>query len=215
MDLAIFDCDGVLVDSEPIANRILADELTKIGLPTSYRDSIKHYMGKSEADSMSLITEKLGYSPPGAFFKDFQRKLFNVFEIELQPIQGIADALQRISCRMCVASSGSYEKMEKTLGMTNLLTFFEDRIFSASEVERGKPNPDLFLYAAKKMGVSPELCAVVEDSVPGVQAGVAAGMKVFGYVALSNAESLTDAGAQVFNTMNQLPCLLTDLKNSS
>ena len=207
-ELIIFDCDGVLVDSEPIANRVLAEELTKMGLPTSYEESIREYMGKSEADETRLITKKFGQPPPETFFERCARRTYRAFEKELRPIPGIEEALRSISSKMCVASSGHHEKIRKTLGLTGLTPFFGESIFSATDVTRGKPFPDLFLHAAKSLGVTPEHCAVVEDSVPGVQAAKAAKMVVFGYVALSSADQLRQAGAHLFNSMEELPKLL-------
>ncbi len=208
IELVIFDCDGVLVDSETIANKIMAEELTRIGLPTTYEESIRDYMGKSLADGLKLITDRLGSPPPKEYFERSHKRSVEAFEKELKPIPGIFDALNQISIKKCVASSGSHEKIRKTLGITKLLPFFEGKIFSAVDVKKGKPNPDLFLFAAQHMGVPPEYCVVVEDSLPGVQAARAAGMKVFGYQALTSAEVLLEAGAYVFEDMKLLPGLL-------
>ncbi len=213
-DLIIFDCDGVLVDSEPVANRILAEELTKIGLPTTWEESVRYYMGKSGEDNLTVIQKKLGDLPPATFFETCHQRTFAAFKEELKPVSGIGKALQTLSIKKCVASSGTHEKIRYTLGLTELLPFFNGNIFSASDVSRGKPHPDLFLYAADKMGVVPASCVVIEDSLPGVQAGIAAGMKVFGYVALSSADDLVKAGATTFTDMRQLPdLLLTELSD--
>ncbi|MBU2509759.1 HAD family hydrolase [bacterium] len=208
IDLIIFDCDGVLVDSEPVSNKILAEELTKIGLPTTSKESIRNYMGKSEHDNLEEIKKKLGHLPPEAFFESCHKRTFESFKRDLKPVFGITEALRRLPQKKCVASSGSHDKIRYTLGLTNLLPFFIGSIFSAMDVNRGKPHPDLFLHAAEMMGSSPESCVVIEDSLPGVQAGIAAGMKVFGYAAMSAAEDLIKAGATAFTEMKQLPELL-------
>jgi HAD superfamily hydrolase (TIGR01509 family) len=127
---------------------------------------------------------------------------------ELQPIQGIAEAIERIPLERCVASSSGPDKIRATLAQTGLLDFFDGRIFSAHEVERGKPAPDLFLHAASKMGVAPQSCAVIEDTIVGVEGARAAGMSAFGFCAHFTAEVMTDAGATPFGSMAELPGLL-------
>ncbi len=209
IELVIFDCDGVLVDSEPIANQILAEELSRMGLPTTYSGSMRFYMGKSEKDCLDLITEKLGGSPPPNLLKNYHSRTKIAFAEELKPVSGIAEALTRIPFAKCVGSSGSHQKIQTSLSQTGLKPFFKKHIFSASDVKRGKPHPDLFLYAAEKMKVTPDTCVVIEDSVPGVTAAKAAGMRVFGYAALTSAGKLKSAGAEeVFNNMRDLPELL-------
>ena len=130
------------------------------------------------------------------------------FKQELQPVPGIVEVLEELTEPKCVASSGTHEKMRTTLGTTGLYSYFENHIFSATEVERGKPHPDLFLYAAEKMGTEPSRCVVVEDSIPGVQGAISAGMKVLGYARLTSKNALMQAGAQVFSNMLELPQLL-------
>jgi len=208
IELVIFDCDGVLVDSEFIANHILAEELTRIGLPTTYAESIRFYMGKSEKDCLSLIAEKLGGQPPPSLMENYHSRTVIAFAQDLKPVEGISDALRQIPLTKCVGSSGSHQKIHTSLSQTGLQAFFKNNIFSASDVERGKPHPDLFLYAADKMEVTPAACIVIEDSVPGVTAAKGAGMRVFGYAALTSAAQLQSAGAEVFNHMLDLPDLL-------
>ncbi len=208
IELVIFDCDGVLVDSESIANQILAEELSRIGLPTSYAESIQCYMGKSEKDCIDLITEKLGGPPPPNLMENYHSRTEIAFAEKLKPVDGIAEALTRIPFAKCVGSSGSHQKIQTSLSQTGLKPFFNKFIFSASDVKRGKPHPDLFLYAAEKMKVIPGACVVIEDSVPGVTAAKTAGMRVFGYAALTSAGKLKSAGAKVFNNMRDLPVLL-------
>lgn len=145
--------------------------------------------------------------PPG-FVSDFYTRMYDAFQRELRPVPGIISALDRISVPICVASNGNLDKMRTALDITGLLPRFEGRLFSVTEVARGKPFPDLFLYAAQRMGAIPARCVVVEDSPLGVQAGIAAGMHVFGYARLSKVDALAAAGARVFSDMEELPELL-------
>jgi HAD superfamily hydrolase (TIGR01509 family) len=204
--LVIFDCDGVLVDSEPISNRILAEHLTDIGLPTTTEDSIRDYMGRSWATCAELIERRLGRPLPGGFAEGYHEQLYAALRRELRPVAGIEAALDAIAAPTCVASSGAHEKIRTSLGTTGLLERFEGRIFSATDVEHGKPAPDLFLHAASAMGHEPADCVVVEDAPAGVAAGRAAGMRVLGYAALTPPAGLD--GATVFSSMDELPALL-------
>jgi HAD superfamily hydrolase (TIGR01509 family) len=201
----IFDCDGVLVDSEPISNRVLAALLTEAGMPVSPEGAVEAFMGRSWKNVLAWAGER------GRLPEDFRRRyldaMFAAFEAELRPVPGIADALDAITLPDCVASSASLEKMRFTLGHTGLWERFDGRIFSATEVEHGKPAPDLFLHAAASMGWDPAECAVVEDSPAGVEAGRRAGMTVFGYAGRTPAEQLGGAD-RVFAVMAELPGLL-------
>jgi HAD superfamily hydrolase (TIGR01509 family) len=210
-ELVIFDCDGTLVDSEPAGNRVLAELLTEIGLPTRYEESVRDYMGRSVASCIEIIEGRLGRPVPDDFVERLRERTFAAFRRGLEPIPGVREALDRIRLPCCVASSGPPEKMRLTLGLTGLLERFDDRLFSATEVSRGKPSPDLFLHAAARMGAAPERCAVVEDSALGVRAGAAAGMTVFGFAAATAPEALQAAGATTtFQEMSILPTLLED-----
>ncbi|HYM56868.1 MAG TPA: HAD family hydrolase [Solirubrobacteraceae bacterium] len=202
----IFDCDGVLVDSEPISNRVLAEALTGIGLPMTAEESTATFMGRSWASVVEIVEERLGRAVPTDLRARYLDQVFAAFERELRPVPGIAAALDRIALPWCVASSSSHEKMRFTLGHTGLLGRFEGRLFSATEVTHGKPAPDLFLHAAARMGWAPEECAVVEDSPAGVQAALAAGMTALGYAGRTDPALL--AGARIFTRMAELPALL-------
>ncbi|MCF3136465.1 HAD family hydrolase [Streptomyces olivochromogenes] len=210
-DLIIFDNDGVLVDSEPISNRLLAAYLTELGHPTSYEDSIRDYMGSAMHRIHELVLERSGRRLPDDFDDTFHSRVFAAFERELKPVAGVADVLEKLAADgvpYCVASSGSHERIRVGHRTTGLDRWFEeDRIFSSQDVGRGKPEPDLFLYAAERMGVAPERCAVVEDSPLGVQAAMAAGMDVYGFTAMTPAERLTGAN-QLFADMGELADLL-------
>jgi HAD superfamily hydrolase (TIGR01509 family) len=207
-ELVVLDCDGVLVDSEPIANVIFAEMLNNLGLEVTLEDMFRDFMGRSMTTCLQTIRDRLGTPPPTGFVEELKRRTSAALSENLRPVYGIECALDRISIPYCVASSGDHEKMTLTLGLTGLLDRFDGRLFSATEVERGKPHPDLFLYAAERMGADPARTAVVEDSEVGVRAGVTAGMTVFGYARLSDPLTLTDAGAIVFDSMKQLPELL-------
>lgn len=162
------------------------------------------------ADCMRVVEERLGHAPPLDFVAKLQERTFQAFELGgLQPMPGIEDALDAIPVPVCVASSGELEKMRFTLGLTGLLPRFEGRLFSVTQVAHAKPAPDIYLYAAERMRADPRRCAVIEDSLFGAQAGVAAGMTVFGYSAHTDAQALRRVGAdQTFAEMRELPRLL-------
>ncbi|MET9836134.1 HAD family hydrolase [Streptomyces sp. NPDC006385] len=210
-ELVIFDNDGVLVDSEPISNRLLAAYLTELGHPTSYEDSIRDYMGSAMHRIHDLVLERTGQRLPEDFDEVFHARVFAAFERELKPVAGVVDVLEKLAGNgvpYCVASSGSHERIRVGHRTTGLERFFDDRrIFSSQDVGRGKPAPDLFLYAAERMGVAPERCVVVEDSPLGVQAAVAAGMDVYGFTAMTPAAKLAGA-ARLFVAMGELADLL-------
>ena len=208
IDLVILDCDGVLVDSEPISNRILTAMLAEIGLPLSVEETTRDFVGRSMADCWRVIEQRLGRAVPQDFAARYDRLLLAAFRRELRPVRGVAEALGRVARPVCVASSGSLEKIRTSLGLTGLLPRFENRLFSAAEVRRGKPAPDLFLYAADRMRARAGRCVVVEDSPRGVRAGVAAGMTVLGYAERSAPSELEAEGARSFERMSELPGLL-------
>ncbi|MFH9405184.1 HAD family hydrolase [Streptomyces sp. NPDC017638] len=210
-DLVIFDNDGVLVDSEPISNRLLAAYLTELGHPTSYEDSIRDYMGSAMHRVHDLVLERTGRRLPEDFDEVFHVRVFAAFERELRPVPGVTGVLEELAADgvpYCVASSGSHERIRVGHRTTGLDRWFADeRIFSSEDVGRGKPAPDLFLHAARRMGVAPGRCVVVEDSPLGVRAAVAAGMDVYGFTAMTPAERLAGA-ARLFSRMEELTGLL-------
>lgn len=208
-DLVIFDCDGVLVDSEPLANRVMTESLRSLGLEIDYEEVCRTFLGLSMARCVEIIEERLGRPLPEGFVDRLQARTFEAFRGGLRPVEGVSRALGRIDVPVCVASSGEHEKMRLTLGLTGLLDRFEGRIFSATEVQRGKPHPDLFLHAARSLGARPDRCVVVEDSPPGVLAARAAGMAALGYAGGDGGEGLAAAGARLFHSMAELPELLT------
>jgi HAD superfamily hydrolase (TIGR01509 family) len=209
-DLVIFDCDGVLVDSELIANRVFAEMLVELGLPVTIDDMFERFVGHSMTYCLDLVRGMLGRAVPPGFVDELRERTARAFTEELQPVAGIHAALDALTCATCVASSGDQAKMRITLGLTGLLERFEGRLFSVTQVANGKPAPDVFVFAAAQMGVNPERVAVVEDTPAGVAAGIAAGMTVFGYAGRTQAARLHNAGAAVvFTDMHELPALLS------
>jgi HAD superfamily hydrolase (TIGR01509 family) len=210
-DLVLFDNDGVLVDSEPIANRALAGLLTELGVPTTYEDSLRDYLGGTIARVHTMVRERDGITLPADFDHVYHERVFAGFRAELEAVVGVAavlDRLDAIGVRYCLASSGTHERIRIALTRTELIGRFPDSVvFSGQDVAHGKPAPDLFLHAAATMGVDPARCAVVEDSPLGVAAARAAGMTVYGYCAMTPPERLVDADA-LFKDMVDLPGLL-------
>ena len=206
-ELIIFDNDGVLVDSEPVANRVLAALLTEYGFRCTPEESITTFMGHSMPQVRAMVEARLGRLLPADLEARYVEQLFPAFERSLRPIPGIVDALRAIDQAVCVASSGTHERIRLTLGSTGLWDRFGGRVFSAQDVAQGKPAPDLFLHAAASLGVDPRRCAVVEDSPAGVTAANAAGMTSFGFARLVPPERLAHA-TRVFSDMRLLPGLL-------
>jgi len=204
----IFDCDGVLVDTELVSNTVLAGLLTDAGLPTTLELCLRDYRGRSLTSVMELAAQRHGAPLPVDIPERYYAEAQARFAREVQPIPGVVAALDEIALPMCVASSGTHHKMEVTLRATGLWERFEGAIFSATEVAHGKPAPDLFLHAARAMGFEPASTAVVEDSVPGVEAARAAGMRALAFAGDGDAGALAAAGGEVFDEMAQLPALL-------
>jgi HAD superfamily hydrolase (TIGR01509 family) len=210
LDLVIFDCDGVLVDSEPLALRVCVELGAELGWPLTEKEIIDRFLGRSERAVRAQIEERLGPEAADRWETLYRERLNAAIDTELTEVDGISEALDALTLPSCIASSGSHAKMRRTLTRTGLYERFAGRIFSASEVERGKPAPDLFLHAASRLGVAPERCAVVEDSQYGVRAARAAGMRCFAYAGgLTPAEWLEGPDTVVFTDMRKLPVLLS------
>jgi HAD superfamily hydrolase (TIGR01509 family) len=212
-DLVIFDCDGVLIDSEVIACRVDAACFAEIGLPITAEDVMERYVGTSARTMFADIEARHGVRLPEDFGLTLRERIAAAFETELKAMDGIEAVLDALPCARCVASSSAPDRLRHALSLTELLGRFDPHVFSATQVPRGKPAPDLFLFAAQRMGVAPARCVVVEDSMPGVEAGVAAGMRVLGFTGgghcrPEHAERLRAAGAaDVFCHMRELPRL--------
>jgi HAD superfamily hydrolase (TIGR01509 family) len=213
IDLVIFDCDGVLVDSERLAVKIDVQVLACLGWVLTEEEVIRRFVGVSDAHFRREVEQHLGRTLAEEWEAEFQPLYQQAYETELRPVEGIVEALEQITTPTCVASSGTHEKMRRTLSLTGLYERFVGRIFSATEVARGKPAPDLFLHAAKRMGVDPSRCVVVEDSVHGAEAARAAGMRVLAYGGgVTPAERLGGARTVVFTEMRELPGLLREVE---
>jgi HAD superfamily hydrolase (TIGR01509 family) len=211
-DLIIFDCDGVLVDSERIANEVFAKILNEeCGFSLSLDDMFEKFVGRSSLQCMELIEELLGEKPPAGIEERYKSEIDLALKSSVTSVKGIEKVLAEITIPYCVASSGSYEKMQTTLGKTNLLPLFEGKLHSTSDVPQGKPFPDIYHYAAKNMDITdPFKCLVVEDSPLGVEGGVAAGMTVFGYSELMSKQRLLDAGAH--HTFDDMALLIDEIE---
>ncbi|HET9652822.1 MAG TPA: HAD family hydrolase, partial [Usitatibacter sp.] len=179
--LVIFDCDGVLVDTEPVSNRVLQERLGAIGLAMPLDAVIRTFVGRSKSDCLAIAARLLGRALPEGFGDEWDRAFDAALEEETLPVEGIVEVLRDFPLPYCVASNGEPERMRLALRAAGLLPFVEGRLFTASEVARPKPAPDLFLHAARTMGASAAQSVVVEDTTTGVKAAVAAGMRVYAF----------------------------------
>lgn len=210
--LVIFDCDGVLVDSEVISIAVDEIVLADIGWPITQDEIIERFVGRSDRHFQKVVEEHLGRKLPDDWNDSYKHLYREALERSLRSVSGVVDALDLIEYSTCVASNGSHEKMQFTLGLTGLLHRFEGRIFSASEVLHAKPAPDLFLHAATVLGFTPRQCVVVEDSVTGVNAALAAGMKVIAYGGgVTPRELLVGDGVVVIDDMSELSDTINEL----
>jgi HAD superfamily hydrolase (TIGR01509 family) len=216
IELVIFDCDGVLVDSEPISLRCLTDGLNRIGVPIDVDTVRVRFAGTSMPSIMDHIARDYGVTAPEGFVATVKAETLRAFDERLKAMPGVAEAVAALTLPRCVASSSDPVRLRHSLGLTGLLPLFEGRIYSATMVARGKPAPDLFLYAARAMGVAPERCLVIEDSVPGVTAASAAGMRVAGFTGgghwahdRSGADLVAAGAGQVFRNFHTLGDVLT------
>jgi HAD superfamily hydrolase (TIGR01509 family) len=200
-DLIIFDCDGVLVDSEALENQLLVDMAERHGLRVNADEAHLEFVGRKLADCVRHMERVAGRNLPDTFIEDYRKQLKVIVERELKPIAGVREALELIAVLKCVASNGPRNKIEQALRVTGLQKFFEGRLFCAYDVSAWKPEPDLFLHAAKMMGVPPEACTVIEDSRLGVQAALAAGMRVVAYEPTGGVVP----GTITIKSMDQLP----------
>ncbi len=212
LQLVIFDCDGVLVDSEIISNEVLARSLTEQGLPTTLTEARRDYQGLLLTDIDSQAQTKLGRPLAKDWLQRYECDRAAVFRRELRAVPGAAETVKRIRAagvRVCVASQGKLSKTRLSLRLTKLDDLFPHQVlFSAYSVAHGKPHPDLFLHAAARMAVEPSCCAVVEDTPSGVMAAVAAGMRALGYAADSDEAALRRAGAETLLALEELPAAL-------
>ena len=218
LDLVIFDCDGVLVDSEAISCRVHAETLTRHGYPITFEQVLQRFLGVSDHEAGLIIEAEMGRKLPDDFEAQRKQAVLQCYADELRGIPHIGEAFAGIDLPKCVASSGTPEKIRHGLGYAGLYDLLAPHIFSASQVRRGKPAPDLFLFAAEQMRARPAHCVVIEDSAAGITAARAAGMTVLGFHGGSHcrpghAGLLRDAGAiETFDDMRQLPGLIAQMK---
>lgn len=218
-DLIIFDCDGVLVDSEALACVVHAEVLTEYGYTITAAQVHERFLGRSAREARLEVESELGRVLPDTYTVQLRATIDRVFGEKLTPVPYIAETLGRLSQRTCVASSGTPTRIRSSLGTTELIDYFAPNLFSAMQVERGKPAPDLFLFAAAQMNTPPARCLVIEDSVPGVTGARAAGMAVIGFTGGSHcrpgdADRLRAAGATiVIDDMRDLPALTAQTLN--
>lgn len=206
-DLVIFDCDGVLIDSERLAIRTESQILAELGWPLPEAEVIERFVGRSSVYMKSVIEEQIGR--PVDWQVEFELRMRDVCERELVPVDGVVAVLDALTLPTCVASSSSHDMLNFKLGLTGLAERFSGRIYSADDVAHGKPDPAVFLFAAASLGAAPDRCAVIEDSASGVEAGLAAGMKVFAFCGgVTHAAQLEREGVALFDSMDQLPELL-------
>lgn len=208
--LVIFDCDGVLIDSEPIANRIFSEQLAKVGIHMTPEEVWHAFVGNSRDRCIDMAGAMRGAPLPEGFAQMWDDALHEALDVEARPVAGITELLRALPVPYCVASNGEPTHMQRGLAAAGLMPLVQGRLFSAAEVARPKPAPDVYLHAAQAMGVAPERCAVVEDTPTGARAALAAGMRVFGYVGspMNQRERLEALGATVFTHMRELPALL-------
>ena len=216
--LVIFDCDGVLVDSEPLSIRVLVETMHELGIDLTADDCYRHFLGRSFTSLKLTLKEKFDRTLSDEQITGIRERLHELFRRELLPVPGVAEMLAGLGVPVCVASSSLPDRIRFSLEVTGLAGFFGDRVFSASMVVHGKPAPDLFLLAARRMGVAPENCVVIEDSPAGIEAAHQAAMRAFAFIGGSHAvaANLRECVAplqpyRIFKRMEELPDLLAQL----
>jgi phosphoglycolate phosphatase len=210
-ELVIFDCDGVLVESEPLATRVFVQILTEHGFKVNYEEYLRKFSGAVIYQRLEAASQELKWTPPANFMSIFDERLSVLTEKELKSVPGIHALLKSLSVPACVASNGSREEIVLRLKIAGLTDYFGKAIFSGLEMPHPKPAPDVFLAAAEAFKAVPDRCIVIEDSVLGVTAAIRAGMRVYGHAAFTSSESLKAAGAIPFDNMMELKLLLSDV----
>ena len=200
----IFDCDGVLVDSEPVSIQVLVDIANEYGANIDLAYGMKHFKGSFFDACKRMISELVQKELPDSLESEYRERSFEAFKKDMKPVEGVKNVLENINRPFCVASSGPEDKIELNLGLTGLLPFFENKIFSCYKIQKWKPDPAVFLWAAETMGFKPEECVVIEDSISGVRAAKAGGFDVFGYVAHDYNNQLKDEATKTFDSMDKL-----------
>ena len=204
----IFDSDGVLVDSEDLSAKVFQEMAMELGFKLDFETAVEQFAGSSMKANLRFVRENIQGTLPDNFEKEFRRRTYEVFKTDLKPVPGIVELIRKVQTPFCVASSGPPEKIRLNLGLAGLLEHFDGRIFSSYEIGQWKPDPGIFLHAAREMGYTPGECVVVEDSAAGIRAAVAGGFKVYGLARRQNEELFQQLGAETFNDMKTLEKLL-------
>lgn len=204
----IFDCDGVLVDSETISAIVFQKMAKELGFDLDYKSAVENFTGTPMTENLRFIEEHIKGNLPEGFEQNFRDRTYDAFKTDLKPIKGIHNLLDKIKVPFCVASSGPVSKIRLNLTTTRLINKFEGRIFSSYEIGSWKPEPGIFLHTAKEMGFLPKECVVIEDSEAGVKAAVSGGFKVFVLSKHKKKEAFEKLGAKVFFSMNELSSIL-------
>ena len=204
----IFDCDGILVDSESIANQVLLSMAEPFGLKMSMEEAVKKFNGRRLNIIFEQIEILINKKLPESFETEFRKRTFEAFKTDLKPIKGVTEFINSLNISFCVASSGPVEKITLNLTTTGLIEKFENKIFSSYQINSWKPEPEIFLHACKQMGFEIEECIVIEDSVAGVIAAAKGGFKVYGLANENNAQDLINEGATVFYSYEELAQIL-------
>ncbi|MBM4426064.1 MAG: HAD family hydrolase [Chloroflexi bacterium] len=207
-DLVIFDCDGVLVESEPLANRVYVQLFSELGYPLDYEKTLHEFQGVTIHDRLAASARKFNITPPADFISAFNERLTALTETDLKVVHGIHALIESLTVPICVASNGSRDEITQRLKIAKLTEHFNGHIFSGLEVPHPKPAPDVYLAAAAAFRIPPSRCIVIEDSILGVTAAIRAGMKVYGHTAYTPARSLQEAGAIPFANMHELKDIL-------
>jgi HAD superfamily hydrolase (TIGR01509 family) len=204
----IFDSDGILVDSETLSAKVFQQMASELGFDFDFNTAVEKFAGTSMNANLQFIEENIVGELPVNFEKEFRERTYEVFKTDLKPVEGIHDLIERLKIPFCVASSGPVEKIRLNLGLVKLLDSFENRIYSSYDIGSWKPEPGIFLHAAKSMGFTPEECAVIEDSASGIKAAVEGGFKVYALASERNINTFEHLGAIVFESMKELERLL-------
>lgn len=200
----IFDCDGVLVDSEAISAKVFQQMIFELGVEIDFETIYEQITGTSMQENLKFISEYTGIELPDDFEQEFRKRSYEAFKTDLKPIKGVYELLKTLTIPVGVASSGPGEKIRLNLTTTGLIEFFGDNIFSSYDIGSWKPEPDIYLYAASSMGFKPDECVVIEDSAPGIKAAKAGGFDVFAIVNHNNETLFRELGANTFQSMEEL-----------
>lgn len=204
----IFDCDGVLVDSESISAKVFQEMAAELGFEMDFKTAVEQFAGASMNDNIQFVAENIEGAVPLDFEKEFRKRTYEAFKTEIKPIPGIHELLEKVKVPICVASSGPVPKIRLNLTVTGLIDKFEGKIFSCYDIQSWKPEPQIYLHAANEMGFTPGECVIIEDSTSGIKAGVAGGFKVFALAEKVKRQQFEELGAKVFENMEELESIL-------